>query len=315
VRPAHGGRAAGRNRPADVAAPTEPVGRTYQEHRRHLTHLTHRKHLTHREHWEHLTHREHREHRGYPVDAASQHPTNSPELARPAGAPRRHPAHPADPMAVAAQRPEPALRSPCPAAGSRRTCRRGRRRRARWARRSARSGRSGLGRMDSGRRRAGRRGSPGWPPTDRCRCYRPACPAVPAQRADTSLRQARSPPAVRPAAGRVPSARRPPRPARRPRAVAGPDRRWPRWSPNPSIRKSHVCPAEDLAREPVTARAGACDRRGRLATVPTPDVIPYQGWTHGWTCSELDLSTQNGHRLPSGMPGRPLGGGPGGCCA
>ena len=287
MRPAHGGRAASRNRPARVVVPAEQAGRAYQEQQRHGEHLAHREH---------------------PVDAASQHPTNSPELARPAGAARRHPVHPAHPMAVAAQRPELALRSPCPAARSPRTCRRGRRHRTRWARRSARSGRSGLGRTDSGRRRAGRKGSPGCLPTDRCRCYRPACPAAQAQRADTSLRQPRSPPAVRSAAGQVLSARRPPRPARRPRTVAGPDRRWPRWSPNPSIRKSHVCPAEDLAREPVTARAGACGRRGRLATVPTPDVIPYQGWTHGWTCSELDLSTQNGHRLPSGMPGRPLGG-------
>ena len=214
----------------------------------------------------------------------------------PVGSGREHPVGSADPMTVAARRPEPARRGPYPAARPRRTCRRGRRRRTRSGRRSGRWGRNEWGRKDSGHRRAARKGSPGCPPADRCPCcrrYHRFRPAARAPAADTSVRQPRSPPAESPAAGRVPSVRRSLRPARRPRTVAGPDRRWPRWSPNRLSGSRTCCPAEDLAREPVTARIGTCDPGARLPTVSTPDVIPYQGWTHGWTCSELDLSTQN----------------------
>jgi hypothetical protein len=225
---------------------------------------------------------------------------------------RVHPVNSADPMA-AARRGERVNLGPWPAARSRRTCRRGRRRRTHWARRSARWGRTESGRTDSGRHRAARKRWPGWPPARRHPCQRPAGLADPAWAADTSVRQPRSLPAAPPA--RMAGARRSLRPARRHRTVAGPDRRWPRWSPNRPSGSLTCCPAEDRAREPVTARTGTCDSRGRLATVPTPDVIPYQGWTHGWTCWELDLSTQNGHRPLPGMPGRRWAARVGGCYA
>ncbi len=251
---------------------------------------------------------------------ASQHPTNSPGSARSADPARGHPMNSAEPMAVAAQRPERTHPARYPAGRprhtrrTRHTRRRGRQGRTRSACRSARWGRNELGRKDSGRRRAARKGSPDYLLADRCPCQpltgrAPPTSAAQAQMTYSSARQPRSFPAVPPAAGRVPSARRSLRPARRHRTVAGPDRRWPRWSPNRPSGSRTFCPAEDLAREPVTVRTGACDRRGRLTTVPTPDVIPYQGWTHGWTCSELDLSTQNrasstirDARPPAGRP-------------
>jgi hypothetical protein len=208
-------------------------------------------------------------------------------------------------MTVAGRRAEAAQPGPCLAGQSRRTCRRGRRPRTRWACRNARWGRTESGRRDSGRHRVARKG---WPVAGRQPSRRLASPAGPARRADTSVRQPRSLPAVPP--DRVLRARRSLRPARRHRTVAGPDRRWPRWSPNRPSGSLRCCPAEDRAREPVTARTGTCGRKGRLATVPTPDVIPYQGWTHGWTCCELDLSTQNGHRPLPGTA-RPGGGWPG----
>jgi hypothetical protein len=302
--PVHLGRTAARTYPARVAALPEPANPAHQEHQEHQQHLGHREH---------------------PVAAASRHPTNSPGSARSADPERGHPMNSAEPMPVAAQQPErPERTHPAryPAGRQRRTRRtrhtrrRGRRGRTRSACRSARWGRNVLGRKDSGRRRAARKGSPDYLLADRCprqplTCRAPPASAAQAQMTYTSARQPRSIPAVPPAAGRVPSARLSLRPARRHRTVAGPDRRWPRWSPNRPSGSRTFCPAEDLAREPVTVRTGACDRRGRLTTVPTPDVIPYQGWTHGWTCSELDLSTQNrasstirDARPAAGRPGR-----------
>ena len=278
--PMYLGRTAVRIYPARLAAHPEPTNPARQEHQQHLGHREH------------------------PVAGASQHPTNSPGSARSADPARGHPMNSAEPMAVAAQGPERTHPARYPAGRprhtrrTRHTRRRGRQGRTRSACRSARWGRNVLGRKDSGRRRAARKGSPDHPLADRCprqplTCRAPPTSAVRAQMRYTPVRQPRSLPTVPPAAGRVPSARRSLRPARRHRTVAGPDRRWPRWSPNRPSGSRTCCPAEDLAREPVTVRTGACDRRGRLTTVPTPDVIPYQGWTHGWTCSELDLSTQN----------------------
>jgi hypothetical protein len=248
-------------------------------------------------------------HRAHLVAAASRRPTSSPESAHPVCSARGNPVNSADPTA-AARRAGRGRRGPCLAARSRHTCRRGRRPRIHWACRSARWGRTESGRRDSGRHRAGRKGWAGWPAAGRQPSQRLAVVAGPARRAGTSVRQPRSLPAVPRA--RVPRTRRSLRPARRHWTVAGPDRRWPRWSPNRPSGSLTCCPAEDRAREPVTARTGTCGRKGRLATVPTPDVIPYQGWTHGWTCCELDLSTQNGHRP---LPGRAPGGRAGGCYA
>jgi hypothetical protein len=178
----------------------------------------------------------HQKHRGRPGAAASRHPTNPPGSARPTGPARGRPV------------PEPAHPGSCRAGRSRRTCRRGRRRRTRPACRSARSGRNGLGRRDSGHRVA-RTGLPGHLPAARgprqpLTCQDPPAAAARARKADTSVRQLRSLPAVPPTARRGPNARR--RPARRHRAVAGPDRHWPRWSPNRPSGSRMCCPAGDL---------------------------------------------------------------------
>jgi len=220
--------------------------------------------------------------------AVSWHPRNSPESARPVcSVPDLwnppDPVNSADPTALAA-RAEPAHLGPSPAGRPRRTCRRGRRARIHWACRTARWGRTESGRRGSGLHPAARKGWPGRPSAGRNPSRRLVGLAGRARRADSSVRRPRSPTAATP--GRVPSARRSLRPARRHRTVAGPDRRWPRWSPN--------------------RPSGSLTWRGRLATVPTPDVIPYQGWTHGWTCSELDLSTQNGASSTIPDAGRPL---------
>jgi hypothetical protein len=224
---------------------------------------------------------------------------NSPGSARPACPGLAHPVRSAGPALVATQGAEPAHPGSCPAARSRRTCHRGRRRRTHWACRSAQWGRNESGRRDSGRHRAARKGWPGRSPADRHPC----------QQADPPVPQPRSLAAVPP--GRVPSARRSLRPAPRHRTVAGPDRRWPRWSPNRPSGSLTCCPAEDRAREPVTGADRDLRQEGRFATVPTPDVIPYQRMD-----PRLDLlrtrsfhaerasSTVRGARLSAGGQGR-----------
>jgi hypothetical protein len=156
-----------------------------------------------------------------------------------------------------------------------RTCRMSHPRRAHWLCRNARPGHSGSGRKDSaGRHRQARRGSRlADRQALRAWCLRPAWPARhtsvpgPGQKPRPLLAEML-------AAGRASWARHPQRPARR-RRTAGPDRRWPRSSPN---RRS--------ARRAVLA--------GSLARGHAPNSI---------------FPRRTGHRLPSGTLSRGRDGG------
>ena len=257
--------------------------------------------------------------RRHPVCAANRHQTNPPGSApRADAADRADPPRPPRPASRASPRWQPVQRGQSrpaapvhpmkpsgptnprtadqarsrswPTGRPRRTGRKSRPRPAHWLRHSGRPGHSGSDRRDSAGRHlrarrdsrlADRRSPWGWR-------LRPARPARHSSAPGHDQRP-RPLPAVMLAAGRAYWARHPQRPARCSPApcspgsghrTAGPDRRWPRSSPNrPSARRA--VSAGSLAREPITARTGPCERKSRRPALPTPDVIPYPGWTHG----------------------------------